>query len=152
MTARSNSKVYWIKMRHILPLDSWFLDYPQCDSQATLVLLPAGFHLATPLAKWASSLCWDLDTCYFQRQLLAKIWLLVGSLVNHGRHSCFYTQEPFLLLFSLATSHYSLEHQIFVFLASLAGRDCHTTLHRSIRQKQKYVVGKGKFWQIFDSL
>ena len=48
---------------------------------------------------------------------------------------------------SLATSRYSLEHQIPVFLASLAGRDCHTTLHRPIRQKQKYVVGKGKFWQ-----
>lgn len=29
--------------------------------------------------------------------------------------------------FSLATAHYSLEHQILVFLASLAGRDGHVT-------------------------
>lgn len=66
-------------------------------------------------------------TCYFQRQLLAKIWLLVGS-----------KGEPWqtlLVIYSIAIPtpllpyhpHYSLEHQMLVFLASLAARGGHVT-------------------------
>ena len=66
MTIWTKSWGHQIKMRPILLLlDSWFLDHPKCDYQATSILLPAEIHLAILLLKWAAGLhfrtCWDLE-------------------------------------------------------------------------------------------
>lgn len=102
------------------------MTHPKCNYQAISILFPAEIHLAITLAKWASSLyvkvCCDLELTP------SKIWLPVDSKGEPWQTLLFiYSKAIPTPLLPCHLPLESLEHQILIFLASLAGRGAHVT-------------------------